>query len=72
MLYSASKDPTRSIKYLGNKVYAPINNVKEFSPTDKYLSHRFDHIRTDETFIHIQNIDNAIFLATVEYFSKVV
>lgn len=72
MLYSASKDPTRSIKYLGNKVYAPINNVKEFSPTDKYLYHRFDHIRTDETFIHIQNIDNAIFLATVEYFSKVV
>lgn len=72
MLYSAKKDKNHSIQYLWNKVFSPIDNIKGFSPTDQYLAHRFWQIQTDKTFVHLQNIDNAIFLATVEYFNKIV
>lgn len=72
MLYSAKNDHVRSIRYLWNKVHSPIDNIREFSPSDQYLSDRFHRIQTDKAFVHLQNIDNAIFLATVEYFHGVV
>lgn len=72
MLYSAKNDQNRSIKYLWNKIHNSIENIKEFTPTDAYLANRFGTIHTDKAFLHLQNIDNAIFVSTVEYFHKLV
>ena len=72
MLYSAKNDQHRSIQYLWNKIHNPVNNIKDFSFTDTYLFNRFNSLQIDKAFVHLQNIDNAIFLGTVEYFSKVI
>jgi hypothetical protein len=35
------------------------------------LENRVERVKKERVFIHIANIDNAIFQSTVEYFSKI-
>ncbi|MDD5197611.1 MAG: asparagine--tRNA ligase [Candidatus Gracilibacteria bacterium] len=55
------------IQYIGNNINKPkIINYKEVDLN--LLQNRVDRIRTEETFFHIANIDNAIFDAAINYF----
>lgn len=55
------------IQYIWNNINKPkIINYKEVDLN--LLQNRVDRIRTEETFFHIANIDNAIFDAAINYF----
>lgn len=65
MPYKALDD--KSIFYVGNNLHKMgCLNTKTINSC---LSDRVLRIKTEKMFFHLENIDDAIFKATVEYFS---
>ena len=56
------------VKFLGNKVVDPIEDVRgdKFKPMSS--SELFISLTKDDHFFHLHAIDNAVFFATIEYF----
>ncbi|MGK2848538.1 MAG: amino acid--tRNA ligase-related protein [Minisyncoccota bacterium] len=72
-LYSAlSDDGKKRIKYNGNSVFQPIENVKESDFNEEITTGRIAKIFQDpEYFYHLHKIDNGIFFGAVEYFRSI-
>lgn len=58
------------VKYIWNNINE--SKIIDYSKVEyNLLENRVERIKKEESFIHIANIDNAIFQSTVEYFSKI-
>jgi aspartyl/asparaginyl-tRNA synthetase len=58
------------IEYIGNNINeSKVIDYKEVE--QNLLENRVERVKKERVFIHIANIDNAIFQSTVEYFSKI-
>jgi len=58
------------IKYIWNNINE--SKIIDYSKVEyNLLENRVERIQKEEAFIHIANIDNAIFQSTVEYFSRI-
>ncbi|UFX83127.1 amino acid--tRNA ligase-related protein [Candidatus Absconditicoccus praedator] len=67
MVYKALKNG--EVKYVGNNINKSQKiNFKEVETS--LLENRVSRVKNEKMFLHIANIDNAVFQATVEYFVK--
>lgn len=58
------------VKYIWNNINE--SKIIDYSKVEYHLlENRVERVKKEEAFIHIANIDNAIFQSTVEYFSKI-
>lgn len=59
------------IKYIGNKIRKPIDDVRsvEFNPYDSQTL--LDKLSADDHFYHLHRLDNAMFNAAVDYFRSI-
>ena len=58
------------IEYVGNKVSKPIGDVRSTEFEKAVLDARLNDIVGNKHFYHLHRIDNAVFLASVDYFKK--
>lgn len=62
--------PNGNIRYVGNNIHEASNiDCKAFEAS--CLDDRASRVKSERTFFHIANIDNAIFNATVDYFRSI-
>jgi hypothetical protein len=71
--YSAILDDSgKKIRYNGNRVFHPIENVNETDFCEDMTKGRISKIlRNQEYFHHLHKIDNGIFFGAVEYFRSI-
>lgn len=67
--YIASKEG--EIKYIGNNIYNPIDDVRKVVFDAEIGRNRVKEIVSNEKYCHLQVIDSEIFLATVEFFTRI-
>lgn len=65
MVYSAL--PKWEIYFLGNNFFQP-QVIKKWVIEEDLLVNRIDRIVNEKSFLHLHNLDNAIFYSTIEYF----
>lgn len=68
MLYKALEN--EEVEYLGNNISSP-RIIKPWTIDEILLSDRVNRVKNEPMFEHIANIDSAIFMAAVEYFSSI-
>lgn len=59
------------IRYLGNKVFSSVDDVKKTVFSKEILDNRVKDISENDHFFHLHNIDNGIFFSAVEYFKNI-
>ena len=68
MVYSAL--PKWEIQFLGNNLF-PSQIIEKWTIKTNLLEGRIDRIVNEPSFLHLHNLDNAIFYATTEYFKSI-
>lgn len=60
----------KKIRYSGNNIFKPVENVQAALFTDQIGKERLDKIVFGDHFRHLHTIDSLVFAGAVEYFSK--
>lgn len=59
------------IKYNGNKIFKPINDIKRVAFTELITGNRLVNLISNKHYFHLHKIDDTIFVSAVEYFKKI-
>lgn len=62
--------PNGKIRYVGNNLHAP-SEIDYKSVSLSCLEDRISRVKNEEAFLHLANLDHAIFMASIRYFESI-